>query len=185
MVPCHLYSWTRRRDSAFSSNDGIWVPHGIIIGWAKFEGMNLDEHPFLHHFSHECPKVIARTLLSWVSSQLSLPRIDDWSRRPSLVAFHLVEAAHDIKKEQALKWWSPGHHFNWLVFTGFHGKNDRNIPWSSWENRWFPVKILPEANPLNHGCFKRTGWWPGGYPHDLESPKWLGTMWKNMPFLPE
>ena len=26
---------------------------------------------------------------------------------------------------------------------GFCGKNYRKIPWISWENRWFPVKIFP------------------------------------------
>ena len=31
----------------------------------------------------------------------------------------------------------------------FFWKNQRNPPWSSSENRWFPVSIFPSTNPLN------------------------------------
>ena len=36
-------------------------------------------------------------------------------------------------------------YINWLVW----GNNYRNIPYDSWENRWFPVSIFPQVNPLN------------------------------------
>ena len=41
---------------------------------------------------------------------------------------------------------SVNHTVNWLVW----GKNDRKIPWSSWENLWFPVKIFPEKSTRWH-----------------------------------
>ena len=40
-----------------------------------------------------------------------------------------------------------GHSSAWyqtsVKLIGFVGKNYRKIPWSLWENRWFPVKIFP------------------------------------------
>jgi len=46
----------------------------------------------------------------------------------------------------------PRISMDWLVYKGnFY----RKAPWSSWENRWFPVKIFP-TNPLR--TVSHCGW---------------------------
>ena len=36
-----------------------------------------------------------------------------------------------------------------LVFQWIAGNFYRNAPFNEWENRWFPVSIFPETNPLS------------------------------------
>ena len=47
---------------------------------------------------------------------------------------------------------------NWLILIGLFGKNYRKIPWYSWEDLWFPVKMFPSTNPLNHQEMETFGW---------------------------
>jgi hypothetical protein len=91
---------------------------------------------FAINLSIICPihfrlKVTARTLPSWVSSPLSLPRIGDWSRRPSLVASHLGWGIPKFPKSS----WLLTYTKSWSSTTGWFGGTP--MPLESPILRWY------------------------------------------------
>ena len=53
----------------------------------------------------------------------------------------------------------------------FKGKIKGNIPWSSWENWWFLVKIFPSTNPLKEVGHARAP--SGKLSNSLRTGKWM------------
>ena len=79
----------------------------------------------------------------WYQSQLPQFTGDAW-HDPGTLAELAQGSGVRWPRHHNVAWWVVRGVLSSSQWIGLREKFNRKAPWSSWENRWFPVKIFPE-----------------------------------------